>query len=405
MVGLSQPDGVPRMPGRVVVNPDATTSSGLGNVAAHPRILHTITSLDVGGAEASLARLIHAMPVDIPQHIVCLKPLGVVAERINGRTQVETVGLTSVVGLPLAITRLRTSIRRFRPDVVISWMYHADLLAGLALRGSHIPLVWNLRAYKLEPQTRPSTRLLVKLNGLLAGRLPDLVIANSEAAAAAHQSAGYRGASMRTIPNGVTIPAVDADRRSRLRADIGVDDEVFVIGRIGRYAPVKDHAMVIQAAARVRSMMDRRTVLVLCGRDLNRKNIELMNDLRRHDMIDDAVLLGERDDASVLPAAFDVACSSSLNEAFPNVVAEAMALGVPVVATDVGGTREVMGGHGTLIPARDARAMADALAAVLRTPESERDRLGEDARRWIVTAFSMDAMCRSYLDLAAELTV
>jgi glycosyltransferase involved in cell wall biosynthesis len=209
---------------------------------------------------------------------------------------------------------------------------------------------------------------------------------------------GYRADKLRVVPNGVDTDRFrpDPGARERVRAELGVPEPVPLVGLIARFDPQKDHATFAVAA---RLILDRlpEVRFVLCGRRIGWDNPELVR------LLDDAgirhrvTLLGVRHDMPELTAAFDLALSTSaFGEAFSVAIAEAMATGVPCVATDTGNARNLIGGTGRVVPPRDPPALADAVVELLRTAATERHVMGVQARRLIVSDFSILTVARRY---------
>jgi glycosyltransferase involved in cell wall biosynthesis len=138
---------------------------------------------------------------------------------------------------------------------------------------------------------------------------------------------------------------------------------------------------------------------MLVGRGVDDANAEIAGWIREWRLDGRVALLGERRDIAACYAAMDVFCLSSIHEAFPNVVAEAMAAGLPCVVTDAGDAADIVGDTGSVVPPRDSERLAAALAAVLSMPADERRKLGAAARRRIETTFSM-ARTRQLFDAA-----
>jgi glycosyltransferase involved in cell wall biosynthesis len=369
-------------------------------------VTHVITGLGRGGTETVLRRLLDGVDRDrFHMRVISLTDGGALRPVIEaGGVEVASLGLEGVGGLPSATVRLRRTLRRQRPLIVQTWMYQADLVGAAAARLAGVPFVaWNLRSSDLAPGafTR-TTRFAARGGARLSRRLPDVVVCGSEAARRFHTDLGYDPVSLVVVPNGFPAPNPSKGAGARLRAalDIGPDD--VVVGRVARFHPHKDLPTFVTAAGVVAKRCPH-AVFVLCGSGLDRSNPALQAAIDQSGASDRFRCLGERDDIDDLHAMFDVACSSSLGEGFPNVVAEAMASGVPVVATDVGDSALIVGGTGRIVPARDPEALAAALVAYVELGPDERRRLGEAARRRIEEHYSVDAMVGRYEVLYEEM--
>ncbi len=371
------------------------------------KVLHVITGLGTGGAEMMLLKLLGGSQSKDFQHaVISLLSGGAVRDKIEALgVPVETVGLSGSLPGPWAFQRLLGPSRNFRPDVVQGWMYHGNLAATLAAvcNGRQIPVVWGIRQglhdIHLE---KPLTAWLIRLGAALS-RAPCRVLYNARASALQHESIGYNPDKTMIIPNGfdcdVFRPVPHA--KGQLRADLGLAAETPLIGLIARFHPMKDHPTFLAAAARVLKA-GYSAHFVLAGPGICESN--LSSEIAGHPGLRERVhLLGERTDTPFLNSAFDVACTSSSNEGFPNVVGEAMACGTPCVVTDVGDSAWVVGDSGKIVPPKDPNALAEACTGILDLPPSSREQLGVRARKRIVEEFSLGSIVRQYESLYLKL--
>jgi len=364
------------------------------------RVVHVVTSFEAGGAEAMLAKLLDA---DRPAHsqlVVALASGGSFRSRVAATgAEVRDLGLAGGEVNPFAIVRLARLISRWRPAVVHSWMYHGNLAALLATRllGRRVPLVWNIRhsLHDLANEKR-MTRAVIRAGAPLS-RLTDAVIYNSGASARQHEALGYSSARTEVIPNGFD-PArfrPDPAARARMRSALGVGEMTSVIGLVARYHPTKDHGTLIHAAAALAAAgLD--LFLVMAGENVTPSNGGLSSAIAAAGLTGRAALLGERADVAPILAAFDVAVLSSRSEGFPNVLGEAMACGVPCVATDVGDCRFLLADCGEVVPPRDPPALAAALSIMLQLPLEQREARGAAGRARIEQHFTMPVVARRY---------
>jgi glycosyltransferase involved in cell wall biosynthesis len=370
-------------------------------------ILHLITTLDVGGAETALVRLVSRL--DQTRYrctVVSIGGHGVLSGRLReAGIDVHALSNTRSVG-PAALWRLTNLVRRLRPAVLQSWLYHADLLALLVGRLTRVPaLAWNIRCSSLDP--RHDSRSLFWIRRTLAAlsRQPQVVVVNSHAGRAIHEQLGYRPHRWELIPNGIDTaafaPAPDA--RREVRAALGVPDTSPLVGLVARFHPMKDHGTFLAAMARV---VERRpgVCIVMAGQRVDRQNTQLTGQLSALGLGDRTRLIGETYTPDRIFAALDVSVlSSSYGEGFPNVVAEAMATGVPVVATDVGDAARIVGETGLVVPPRDPASLAAAIGGLLDRPEGERSSLGGAARQRVVREYSLDTVVDRYAAMYTEL--
>lgn len=361
-------------------------------------VLHVITGLNDGGAEAVLFNLVLNDQQHIHKVISLMGPgkYGALLEAAG--TDVFYVGLSPSLPSPLKLLRLFRLVRAANADVVQTWMYHADLLGGLAARYAGVRrIVWGLHHTTLDSSgTKWSTRQLVRVNAWLSERLPSKIISCSKNGAEVHQSIGYPSSKLVVVHNGYDTSAFmpNREQRAAIRAEFGVEEDQLLLGCVARYNPQKDHRNLIMAFQRVRAHRPDATLL-LVGPGMTEDNTEISNLLEGTDMACGVKLVGPRQDISAVMNGLDIhILSSAFGEAFPNVLSEAMSCGTPCVATDVGDSSTIIGDTGCICPARDPDALANAileLANCLQDPS-----LADLCRERIIENFTLEHMIDGY---------
>ena len=292
------------------------------------------------------------------------------------------------------VSQLTKTIRRFRPDVMMTWMYHADLLGTLAapLSGSP-PVIWCLRCSNLDLSCHPRlTRWTIASLARLS-RLPAAVAHNSRAGRAAHAELGYRPRRWTYLPNGFDLDEwhPDAADREAVRRGLGLESGHKAVGLVARIDPEKDHANFLAAAARVAAILpDIRFVLIGRGTE----TLEIPDALREC-----VTVLGERRDIPRLLRGLDIATLCSRSEGFPNTVGEAMATAVPCIVTDVGDAAEIVGETGIVIPPHNSSALAAAIVSMIEEGENSRANRGQAARDRIKKNWSICRIAHLYQEL------
>jgi glycosyltransferase involved in cell wall biosynthesis len=361
-------------------------------------VAHIITALGSGGAERVLYLVATRSPADSGmRHVVySLAGEGMYGPELrrNG-VEVHCLGMRrgSVPLVPfLSLVR---QLRDRRPDVIMTWLYHADLLGSIAGRLAGVGrIVWNLRCSDFNFAQHPTlTKLTVKALAVLS-RLPSAVVANSVAGRKAHEALGYHPRRWLYLPNGFDMAEwkPDAADRGEMRRKLGLADTDFAVGRIGRVDPQKDYANFIAA---MQQLVPRHPALrvVLVGAGTHK--LELPAELRAR-----TLTLGERKDIPHVMRALDALVSSSAyGEGLPNVIGEAMAAGVPCVATDVGDSAYLVGDAGLIVPARDAGALADAVEKLMELPPAERADMAARGRERVAAEFSLDRCLQRYAEV------
>lgn len=279
-------------------------------------------------------------------------------------------------------------------------MYHGNLAAHAAagLGGRRGRVVWNIRSTLCDiDQEKRFTAAVIRLGARLSG-WPARIVYPSEAAALEHEAVGYSASHRVLIGNGFDTArfAPDPHARAALRATLGLAADDVLFGHVARWHPMKDHAALLRAAALLRDA-GVTFHLAMIGRDVDEHNAELTGLRAALGLADRVHLLGERRDLHLLTPGFDIAVSSSSwGEAFPNVLGEAMACGVPCVATDVGDSARVVGEAGRIVARRDPAALARAMRELAALEEPARQHLGRLARERVLAHYSLPAIVRQY---------
>lgn len=365
------------------------------------KIVHIITGLSTGGAEMMLYKLLSRMNSDeFESEVISLTDAGPVADaiRLLG-IPVHALGMKRGSPYPFALIKLALLLRKRKPDLVQTWLYHSDLVGGLAAKLAGINTIfWSIRQSNIDADSnKRSTIWVAKACARLSSWLPEKIICCSHAALESHLALGYCKEKMLVIPNGFDLDAFKPDQESRksVRKELDLDEETPLVGLVARFDPQKDHRNFIQAAGLTRKY-DSSVHFMLCGDGINAENVQLIQWIKVERLEAYFHLLGIRSDVSRLVAAMDVAVSSSLGEGFPNVVGEAMACAVPCVVTDVGDSALIVGEDGYVVPAKDPKALAAAINELLQASHEFREELGKKARLRVKNNYSLDSVVKKF---------
>ena len=368
------------------------------------RVTHIIAGLAPDGAEKMLHRLIAGMDsTRFESEVISLTDLGPMARQIEAcGARARALGMKRGSANPFYLLRLAGWLRKSQPQVIQTWMYHADLVGGIAARLAGLSsVVWNIRHSELHPETdKRSTLWTARACARLSRRLPKRIVCCSEASRKFHADMGYAPDRMQVIPNGFDLNRFQSDPRQRVqtREALGIPQSAPVIGLIARKHAVKDHRNFMQAAGLLHRELPE-VHFVLCGEGITSQDPELAAWAESAGIQGVCHLLGQREDIPQILNALDVATSSSSGEAFPNAVAEAMSCGIPCVVTDVGDSRFIVGETGRVVPPRVPAALAEGWSQLLGAGPDVRRRLGLAARERVEQNFGMAALVKQYQDL------
>ncbi len=330
-------------------------------------------------------------------------PLGPMIEDLG--VDVDSLGMEvgQKPSLPELMT-LRQKTAKLRPNVVQGWMYHGNLaaLAAARPRWRSFPVVWGVHhtINKLENE-KPMTRAIIKLSARLS-RFTDAIIYCSKQSARDHEGLGFARDKSIVIPNGIDCDLYHPkpEVRAKLREELGIPEARRLIGFVARFHPMKDHRNLIAAAKR---LLDQScdVHVAFVGTGTPEQEAGLKAYVAECGVGDRVTFMGLRHDIPEIVPGFDVFClPSAWGEAFPLVVCEAMASGVPCVVTDVGDAAWIVGETGTVVGRQDSEALAAALHTMLELGDEALKARGEAARARILNEFPLSKMAASYREVA-----
>lgn len=347
------------------------------------RVLYIVSGLNTGGAEMMLWKLLKAIDRRRFEPVVMVlgelgRPHGLIEDlgvRVHSIKIREGFGGLLRGGIGLRVVKSEA------PDLIQGWMYHGNIAATLykALLGIKVPVLWGIRHTFYRWGDYPiKNRCLIK-GGASLSRYVKRVIYNSKESLDRHIRIGYSVENGVVISNGFDCEGYkpsDARGRKNTRKRLNIPVDARVIGLIARWHPMKDHGTFLRSARILANRMAN-TKYVLVGRGMEESNRRLVRMIGSLNLADNVMLLGEREDIAEITACLDVATSTSAwGEGFSNTIGEAMACGIPCVATNIGDSARVLGKTGICVPAENPSAIAEAWERLLRLPESSRMTLG-----------------------------
>jgi glycosyltransferase involved in cell wall biosynthesis len=357
-------------------------------------VLHIITSLGSGGAEQMLTRLILANRWQFQQVVVTLLEGGVYLSQLrNAGVEVHSLDLSSFFRFPPAFLKLLVILHKIRPDVMMTWLYHADFMGTLAAFVGGLGVrrvIWNIRCSNIDFGNHArATRWIVRALSWVSP-LPAAISTNSRAGQLAHRALGYRPRLWAVLPNGLDLKEYRPNKQDRfkVRNELGIGPRDFAVGMVARVDPQKDHANFLTAANLVLAS-NPQSRFILVGRGTEGVGAR-----------DEILTLGERSDVPRLLRGLDlIVLSSAYGEGFPNILAEAMATGVPCVTTNVGDAAAIVDEFGIVVSPRDPKALARAIIKLMSESPELRLSRGKLARRRIKRKYGMMGANKAYRQL------
>jgi len=297
-------------------------------------------------------------------------------------------------------------LKKVQPEVVQTWLYHADFFGGLAARLAGCKhVVWGIRNTNV-PHNNRQTYWLMRLCARLSTFIPQKIVCVAEAARQQHVRYGYQENKMAVIGNGFDFTRFDPTQVSTAdaRRTFKITQDEFIIGCIGRYHLDKGQDVLVAAAATLKPLLAAKNIrFLLVGRSCDTNNENLMRLLNQHELTAYFILAGERYDVPVCLAAMDMYCMPSRTEGFPNGLGEAMAMGLPCLATQAGDTVQLTADSAILVPPNDAQALAHGLEDILNMPVAAQKQLGAHAAQRVRALFSLERTCTQFNTLYQNL--
>ncbi|MDB0016109.1 glycosyltransferase [Alphaproteobacteria bacterium] len=374
------------------------------------KILFIITGLNLGGAERSLVNTLHG---EIGSNNECF----VISLHSYGHwgAQLEDIGVP-VYSLDIGdkgprrakIVTVVKFLINMRFDIIQGWMYHGNIVASIVrfFFSRKAILIWNVRQtlYDIKYEKK-TTRLIIFLSKFFS-KFVDKVIYNSHLSLTQHQKYGFQRLRSIVIPNAFDPAKISSVRNTinPLRQKLGLKPTDVLIGHVARLHPMKGHNIFVEAAVQILKKYPT-TSFVMVGKNVSYKKDSFLsmmsNEHQKRFHFFDQV-----DDIYSLMQEFDIFClSSSWGEGFPNVIAEAMLLEVPCVATDVGDASRIINEASRVVPPGSSHLLAEALINLINCGKVERTRIGWESRRWIIENYHIEYVSRHLHDLYCSLVM
>ncbi len=364
------------------------------------KILHIITGLELGGTETTLKKL--AIKQNQCEEndllIISLRSIGKIGLILkqNG-IQVKALNINSIFSLASGIIRLRTEIKNFSPSIVQTWLYHADLIGGLTAYSLGIKKIfWGIRSTDISFSSGLTTIFIQRICVVLSYFIPYKIIVAAEESKKFHINIGYCKKKMIVINNGFEVPSTRIKSRgfNSLNKILGINKNDFILGSVGRYTPVKDHATLISAVSSL--FMDYKNLkILLIGHGLDYKNKELIELIKKTGFLERFILLGKRE-SRFYYSLMNIFCLHSRSEGFPNVLCEALLYNLPCIATNVGDAKKILNQYGFIIQPNNIIELREHIKKIINMDKKEINRLTHGSDRSIIKRFSISSIEKKY---------
>ncbi|EIV8624415.1 glycosyltransferase [Vibrio parahaemolyticus] len=340
------------------------------------KIVHIITGLGDGGAEASLFNLCKVTQKSkrVENYVISLLPGGKYKRLLEG-IGINVLELNFSKQPIHCFCVLTKVLKEMDIDVVQTWMYHADFIGGLAAKlAKKKNIVWGVHNTVLElDKSKLTTVIISRINSILSYVIPKKIIYCAESSRKVHEKLYYKRSVGVVINNGYDL--------ERFSNDVVIPEDLnkyrqkedqIIFGMVGRYDKFKDHNNLFRAISLVKKVRHNFKV-ILIGNGINSENKDIVNQINEQEVNDEIILLGQRDDIPSIMNFIDVHILSSSAEAFPNVICEAMAVGTPCLSTDVGDASIIIGDNGWIVPSKSPQKLANAIVKIIVEIEENND--------------------------------
>lgn len=359
--------------------------------------MHIITGLNRGGAEHSLLKLIKHDKIN--QHKV-------ISLTGNGPLYKDFI----MAGVPLilldfknsplqALITLFKSLKEETPQVIQTWMYHADFIGGVVGKLLRIPVIWNVR-HSIHDRNaeRLGLKIIIYVNSMLSHLIPKSIVYCAHKSRHDHERIRYSNNNANVIHNGFykakfinyIQPLQKHDKRKRRLVNFCM---------VARYHPQKGHEVLLKAIYKIKKITSLSIECTLVGSGCNKSNRSLLALIKKYELENEIILADEHSDTehfyrnslfSVLPSLY--------GEGLPNAVGESLSVGTPVIATNVGDTKILIGECGLVVEPGDINGFVDAiiLMSSIASDEMEYKRLRLASYKRIQVSYSMNNMASNY---------
>ena len=371
------------------------------------KLVFIITGMSLGGAENMLLKLTSNLPNSFKIRIVSLTTGGELKDSFllvdEDLLELDFANYRFIIR---DFIRLIRFLHCYKPNVVQTWMYHADLIGGICARLARVKkVVWSIRNSTLDSKSsKTSTRWIAYISAFLSYFIPTNIVSCSVVAKDVHCELGYSNRKFRIIPNGFDLKLFSG-KQSGAEAitptSLGKESTInFCL--VARFDPQKNHLGFLES---FRLLVDKfpNAKLSLIGSGCDKYNCLLTNKISALKLEENCIFWGPRSDLPELIKSFDFLVLPSLyGEAFPNVLGEAMASGVPCVATDVGDSKFIIGDTGIIVAPGDLAAFYQAMFAACSLSASDYADLSLKARQRVIDYFDISVVTKMFVELYQE---
>ncbi len=374
------------------------------NTIKKKSVIFIISGLGTGGAEMMLFKLISNIDkdkLDIKAIISLSKNNNELSYFKNIDIKIINYNFRNIIFIPYNFLRLIFYLRKSNVNIVHTWMYHADLIGGIASKFAGVKIViWGIRnSYLSTLYNKKLTKYIVLLCSKLSYFIPNIILSNSENSAKDHIKIGYKKSIFRIIPNGFDLKKFnDNSTKINLRQLLDLDENAILISHIARYHPQKNHFGFVEAAHNIKILYPN-IHFIMIGSNVDMNNTDLVRKINLLNLESNFHLLGLIENISDIISNFNYFVSTSYGEAFPNVIGEAMASNVICISTNVGDCAEIISKYGFITEDTSSLSISNSIFDALSMTNDEMNTMKKNAKERIQTKYNIINISNEYLKL------
>ena len=364
------------------------------------KILHIITNLNLGGAEVQLYKIVENLKNDHKIKVISLISIGDVGDKlIKSGIELSIINFSKKRFFFLSFLKLCNTISKFKPDIVHTWMYHANLIGGLAAKISKVKnIFWSIHHNDLSIiHNKLSTLIVAKIGAFFSYLIPKTVICVSKNVKTNHIDFGYQEKKMFFIPNGIDVlefSKID-DARHLLFKKYNFTNDTKLIGFPSRFDPIKNHEGFFASVAEIKMSYPKLNLqIILCGKNIDKNNDELITLINKYDLIDCVQLMGIIHNMPLFMSSIDLLVNNSYSESFSLVLAEALSCQTLCVSTTEGDPESIIKDIGVYVPAGNTSLLSKAIINMIKSDSLEENKT--KGREKIISSYSIEIVMKKY---------
>ena len=365
------------------------------------KILYIITNLSLGGAEVQLCKIAENLRNDHQIKVISLLSKGDVGNDLVKLGIDLTIINFNKISFFFSFFKLCASIIKFKPDLVHTWMYHANLIGGLAAKISNVKkILWSIHHNDLSTvHNKLSTIFIAKAGACFSYLIPEKVICVSKDVVKKHIDFGYQEKKMIFIPNGIDVLEFSKipNARQLLFNNFNFTDDAILIGFPSRFNPIKNHKGFFASIANIkRDSPNLNLQIILSGKNIDINNIELINLINTYNLAECVHLMGLINTMPLFMSSIDLLVNNSYSESFSLVLAEALSCETLCISTIEGDPESIIKGVGKHVPVGDISLLSNTIINMLNIETKEENKLKLKGRKKIISLYSLEIVLKNY---------